>query len=70
LFASLVLFIAAVKKGNALEDVALVAGTSQNLSNLYSLDIYGFNPISQIWWVSCSIFTRIQYHSIHLDMVL
>jgi hypothetical protein len=30
------------KKGeNALEDVALVAGTQQNLSNLYSLDIYG-----------------------------
>jgi hypothetical protein len=27
---------------NALEDVALVAGTQQNLSNLYSLDIYGF----------------------------
>jgi hypothetical protein len=25
---------------NALEDVALVAGTQQNLSNLYSLDIY------------------------------
>ncbi len=30
------------KKGeNALEDVALVAATQQNLSNLYSLDIYG-----------------------------
>ncbi len=30
------------KKGeNALEDVTLVAGTQQNLSNLYSLDIYG-----------------------------
>jgi hypothetical protein len=26
---------------NALEDLALVAGTYQNLSNLYSLDIYG-----------------------------
>jgi hypothetical protein len=26
---------------NALDDVALVAGTQQNLSNLYSLDIYG-----------------------------
>jgi hypothetical protein len=26
---------------NALEDVVLVAGTQQNLSNLYSLDIYG-----------------------------
>jgi hypothetical protein len=25
---------------NALEDVALVTGTSQNLSNLYSLDTY------------------------------
>jgi hypothetical protein len=29
------------KKENALENVALVAGTHQNLSNLYSLDIYG-----------------------------
>ncbi len=27
---------------NALEDVAQVAGTQQNLSNLYSLDIYGW----------------------------
>jgi len=26
-----------------LEDVALVTGTQQNLSNLYSLDIYGSN---------------------------
>jgi hypothetical protein len=26
---------------NALEDVTLVAGTQQNLSNLYSSDIYG-----------------------------
>jgi hypothetical protein len=25
---------------NALKDVALVAGTQQNLRNLYSLDIY------------------------------
>jgi hypothetical protein len=32
---------AAKKKENSLEDVALVAGTQQNLSNLYSLDIYG-----------------------------
>ncbi len=31
----------AAKKENALEDVALVAGTQQNLTNLYSLDIYG-----------------------------
>jgi hypothetical protein len=29
------------KVENALEDVALVAGTQQNLNNLYSLDIYG-----------------------------
>jgi hypothetical protein len=28
---------------NALEDVALVAGTQQNLINLYSLDIYGWH---------------------------
>ncbi len=32
--------MAAAKKENALEDVALVAGTQQNLSYLYSLDIY------------------------------
>ncbi len=35
------------KKRNALEDVAQVAGTQQNLSNLYSLDIYGFYSNSQ-----------------------
>jgi len=28
------------EKANALEDVALVADTHQNLSNLYYLDIY------------------------------
>jgi hypothetical protein len=44
--ACLVCFISTVngcskKRENALEDVALVAGTQQNLSNLYSLDIYG-----------------------------
>jgi hypothetical protein len=42
LFASLVLLMAAAKK-SALEDVALVTGTKQSLSNLYSLDIYGFS---------------------------
>jgi hypothetical protein len=46
--ACLVCFISIVngcskKKDNALEDVALVAGTQQNLSSLYSLDIYEFN---------------------------
>jgi hypothetical protein len=42
LFASLVLFNGHSKKReNALEEVALVAGTQQNLSNLYYLDIYG-----------------------------
>jgi hypothetical protein len=45
--ACLVCLISAVsgrckKAENALEDVALVAGTQQNLSNLYSLDMYGF----------------------------
>jgi hypothetical protein len=29
------------KRENALEDVVLVAGTQQNLNNLYSLDFYG-----------------------------
>jgi hypothetical protein len=29
------------KRENALEDVGLVEGTQQNLSNLHSLDIYG-----------------------------
>jgi hypothetical protein len=34
--------MAAAKKGKMpFEDVALVAGTQQNLSNLYSLDICG-----------------------------
>jgi hypothetical protein len=34
--------MAEAKKGeNALEELALEAGTQQNLSNLYSLDIYG-----------------------------
>jgi hypothetical protein len=32
------------EKANALEDVALVAVTQQNLSNLYSLDFYDLNP--------------------------
>jgi hypothetical protein len=32
---------AAKKWENALEDVSLAAGTQQNLSNLYSSDIYG-----------------------------
>jgi hypothetical protein len=40
LFVSLVLLAAAVKKENALEDVALVADKQQNLTNLNSLDIY------------------------------
>ncbi len=40
LVASLVLLMTVAKKANALEDVALVAGTQQNLRNLYSLDIY------------------------------
>ncbi len=34
------------ERENALEDVVLVAGAQQNLSNLYSLDIYGKNPTS------------------------
>jgi hypothetical protein len=36
---------AAKKRENFSEDVALVAGTQQNLSNLYSLDIYGFHHL-------------------------
>jgi len=49
--ACLVCFISTVNGRNknkikeakdALEDVALVMGTKQNLSNLYSLDIYGW----------------------------
>ncbi len=32
------------EKANALEDVALVVGTQQNLSNLYSFDIYASFP--------------------------
>jgi hypothetical protein len=45
LFALLILLMASANKkkkgGNAFKDVALVAGTQQNLSNLYYLDIYG-----------------------------
>jgi hypothetical protein len=38
--------VAAAKNAkNALEDVVLVAGTKQNLSNLYCLDIYAFMSI-------------------------
>jgi hypothetical protein len=42
--------MAAAKK--ALEDVALLAGTQQNLINLYSLDIYGGHPSNDINLVS------------------
>jgi hypothetical protein len=46
LFVLLVLLVAAAKKENALEDVAPVAGTQQNFSNLYSLDI---NALTMHW---------------------
>ncbi len=50
------MLVAAAKKKeeakNAVEDVSLVAGTQQNFSNLYSLDIYGWTPDSHFWgWV-------------------
>jgi hypothetical protein len=54
--ACLVCFISTVnvrskKRENALEDVALVGGTQQNLSNLYSLDIYGLvNLLCLLIW--------------------
>jgi hypothetical protein len=38
-----------------LEDVALVSGTQQNLSNLYSLDIFGNVPVGQIFELVKSI---------------
>jgi hypothetical protein len=46
-------------KENALEDVALVAGTQQNLSNLYSLDIYVQATCSkpQIYFCETTIFS-------------
>ncbi len=34
------------KRENALADVALLAGTQQNLSDLYSLDIYAFGQMT------------------------
>ncbi len=37
------------KSENALEDVALVASTQQNLSNLYSFDIYDSNFVVKVW---------------------
>jgi len=42
--------MAATKKENTLEDVALAAGIQQNLSNLYSVDIY--EPSWPTWWSS------------------
>jgi hypothetical protein len=50
--ACLVCFISTVngrnkKRENALEDVALVAGTQPNLSNLYSLDIYAADRVTR-----------------------
>jgi hypothetical protein len=39
------------KKENALEDVALLAGTQQNLSNLYSLDIFVMVHLDQLFLV-------------------
>ncbi len=38
-----------------MEDVALVAGTQQNLSNLYSLDIFSNVPVGQIFELVKSI---------------
>jgi len=35
------------KRENALEDVSLVMGTQQNLSNLYSLDIYASDSFNK-----------------------
>ena len=43
---------AAKKKENALEDVVLVASTQQNLSNLYSLDIYAVDTWDIIVFIS------------------
>jgi hypothetical protein len=47
----------AQKRENALEDVALIAGTQQNLTNLYSLDIYGAYP-------GCQKHTKVQNQSL------
>ncbi len=43
------------EKANALEDVALVAGTQQNLSNLYFLDIYELMPQSTIQMLNLNL---------------
>jgi hypothetical protein len=49
LFVSLVLLVAAAKKAeNALEYVTLVAGTQQNLRNLYSVDIYEEHTLKNV----------------------
>jgi hypothetical protein len=49
MFVSLVLLVAAAKKQeHALEDVAQVAGTLQNLNNLYSLDFYAMDHIYKL----------------------
>jgi hypothetical protein len=54
-----------------LEDVALVAGTQQNLNNLYSLDIYGVNspkeamPSTNTITVPGSFVTKICQEKVH-----
>ncbi len=45
------------KKENALEDVVLVAGTQQNLSNLYSLDINGKGTLQFTVYIRIIIYT-------------
>jgi hypothetical protein len=43
------------KTENALEDVALVAGTQQNLSNQYSLDIYETHLSLSVFGIEISL---------------
>jgi hypothetical protein len=49
------------EKVNALEDVALVAGTQQNLSSLYSLDIYAQRPWIDVLFVNPTAWWAMKY---------
>jgi len=48
-----------------LEDVALVVGTQQNLSNLYSLDIYGPASAAQLAAATSQNIAGVISHSLH-----
>ncbi len=64
--------MATAKKENALEDVSQVAGTQQNLSNLYSLDIYGptHMAVEITYFIWCLWFLKGQYLQNNLRTII